>query len=281
MTNSIAPWEQSSPRKVMIVVAPVAHAPRAEIQNPTSPEEVAEAVLACAEAGAGMAHLHVRDAHGNLTDKPDVFRRTLDLICRRSTIVIQGSTGGTPAGGIGDLSQDERVEAGSLNMGSVNMGDDPYVNSGVEIRAWAALMHAKGIRPELEIFEAGMLETVRKMAAAGQIGPPFVCGVVAGLSLPATPEVLCFVKSLLPAEALWGVIHHHMPDFLLSITALGMGATFVRVGFEDGIHYASGRIAKTNAELVRRVGEITRQLGFELATPDEIRTLLRLRNRPK
>jgi 3-keto-5-aminohexanoate cleavage enzyme len=165
MTNSIAPWEQSSPRKVMIVVAPVAHAPRAEIQNPTSPEEVAEAVLACAEAGAGMAHLHVRDAHGNLTDKPDVFRRTLDLICRKSAIVIQGSTGGTPAGGIDTLSQeeraggllDERVEAGSLNMGSVNMGDDPYVNSGVEIRAWAALMHAKGIRPELEIFEAGML----------------------------------------------------------------------------------------------------------------------------
>jgi 3-keto-5-aminohexanoate cleavage enzyme len=236
-----------------------------------------------------MVHLHVRDARGNLTDSPDIFRRTLDLVRRKSDIVIQGSTGGTPKGGIGALSHeeraggllDERVEVGSLNMGSVNMGDDPYVNSGSEIRAWAALMQEKGIRPELEIFEAGMLETVRKMAAEGLLVPPFVCGVVAGLSLPATPEVLCFLKSLLPADALWGVIHHHMPNFLLSITALGMGATFVRVGFEDGIHYAPGRIAKTNAELVRRVGEVIRALGFEIATPDDVRTLLRLRNRPK
>jgi 3-keto-5-aminohexanoate cleavage enzyme len=168
-----------------------------------------------------MVHLHVRDARGNLTDSPDIFRRTLDLVRRKSDIVIQGSTGGTPKGGIGALSHeeraggllDERVEVGSLNMGSVNMGDDPYVNSGSEIRAWAALMQEKGIRPELEIFEAGMLETVRKMAAEGLLVPPFVCGVVAGLSLPATPEVLCFLKSLLPADALWGVIHHHMPNF--------------------------------------------------------------------
>lgn len=109
MTNSKATVERDSPRKVMVVVAPVSHSPRSEVQNPTSPEEVAAGVLACAEAGAGMAHLHVRDAHGNLTDKPDVFRRTLDLICRKSDIVIQGSTGGTPAGGIDALSQDERA----------------------------------------------------------------------------------------------------------------------------------------------------------------------------
>lgn len=274
-------------RKIILVTAPVSHTPLREAPNPVSPEEVARAVLECAEAGAGMAHLHVRDATGRLTEAPEVFGRTLDLIRAGSDIVIQGSTGGTPQGGIGDLSlaerarglDDSRVEVGSLNMGSVNFGDDPFVNSGSDIRAWAALMRERGIFPELEIFEPGMLGTVRRLAAEGLLAPPFLCGFCPGYSLPATPEVLLFLKSLLPADALWGVNHQKMPDFCLSLTAVGMGAAYVRVGFEDGIHYAPGRVARSNAELVERIGGVIRGLGLEIASPQEVREILRLPGR--
>jgi 3-keto-5-aminohexanoate cleavage enzyme len=213
-----------------------------------------------------------------------VFARTLDLIRKESDIVIQASTGGTPKGGIGNLSleeragalNDRRVEVGSLNMGSVNFGDDPFINSGADIRAWAALMKAKGIFPELEIFELGMLETVKRIAEESLLAPPYLCALCPGYSLPATTDVLFFLKSMLPPNSLWGVNHQKMPDFSLSITAIGMGAAYVRVGFEDGLCYAPGRVARKNAELVERIGEVIKGMGLEIASPADVRSLFNL-----
>jgi len=274
-------------RKIILVVAPVSHQPLVGLRNPTTAEEVAQAVIECAEAGAGMAHLHVRDDQGRLTDNPEAFTCTLDMIRAKCDIVIQGSTGGTPKGGIGNLSlgeraralDDPRVEVGSLNMGSVNFGDDPFINSGSDIRAWAELMKKKGIFPELEIFEPGMLETVRRMASEGFLCPPYLCAFCPGYSLPANPDVLFFMKSMLPANSLWGVNHQKMPDFSLSMTAVGMGAVYVRVGFEDGVHCAPGRIAKDNAELVQRMRDGIMGMGLEIATPADARRLFTLKAR--
>ncbi len=272
-------------RKVILVVAPVSHYPVAGLRNPTTGEEVAHAVIECAEAGASMVHLHVRDDQGRLTDNPETFTRTLDLIRAKCDIVIQGSTGGTPKGGVGNLSvgeraralDDPRVEAASLNMGSVNFDDDPYINSGPDIRAWAELMKNKGIFPELEIFEPGMLETVKRMAGEGLLSPPHLCAFCLGYSLPANPEVLFFMKSMLPANSFWGVNHQKMRDFSLSMTAVGMGAAYVRVGFEDGVYWAPGRVAKDNAELVRRIGNMITGMGLEVATPADARRMFKLK----
>ena len=92
--------------------------------------------------------------------------------------------------------------------------------------------------------------------------PPHLCAFCPGYSLPATADVLFFMKSMLPHDCLWGVNHQKMPDFALSITAVGMGAAYVRVGFEDGFCYAPGHIAGNNAELVRRIAEVHQGDGF-------------------
>ena len=268
--------------KVFITVAPVGHYGLTDVKNPKTPMEVAQAVIECASEGASLAHLHIRDADGNLARDTYVFDETVKLIRRESDIIIQGSSGGVPKGGVGELTREERcvavknseVEVGSINMGSVNFGPDPFINTGDDIRFWADEMKKHNVKPELEIFEGGMLSAVRDLIDEGYLKPPYLCAFCPGYSLAAIPNSLFFLKSMLPENALWGLNHQNMKDFSLSAVALGMGASYMRIGFEDGIYYAPGKIAKSNAELTAKAASLIRAMGFEVATPDEIRKIL-------
>jgi len=267
--------------KVIVCVAPVAAAPLDGVHNPQTPVEVAEEVIACASAGASMVHLHVRDEAGKLTDDLLAFSVTLDLIGARSEMVIQGSTGG-----VSDLSLDQRcvslneirVESASLTMGSVNLDDGVYINTLPDIRYWAGRMRDGGIRPELEIFEGGMVGNASVLMEGGYLSPPLVFSFCLGFrgALPASPHVLQFLRSLIPAGSPWGVVHHGMTDLSLLATAVGMGAAAIRVGFEDSCWYAPGRRARTNAELVEKAVGLVRSIGLEAATPDEARKMFGL-----
>ncbi|HHW12738.1 MAG TPA: 3-keto-5-aminohexanoate cleavage protein [Firmicutes bacterium] len=247
-------------RKIIVAVAPVASSPLKETKNPLTPEEVAREVIGCTKAGASLVHLHVRNKAGEQTADLTDFKTTLDLIRKESDIIIQGSTGG-----VSNLSLEERsvavdeprVESASLNMGSANFDEGVYINTLPDIRYWARKMEKNNVQPELEIFEGGMIHNTMLLAEEGVLKPPFHFSFSLGFrgALPANAYNLHFLSGMIPPGSAWGLVHHGMKDFSMLATAVGMGATFVRVGFEDSIYYAPGAVARSNVELGNRPGE--------------------------
>ncbi len=275
-------------RKIIITVAPVCHVGKiipSEINNPVSPEDIAYDVTNCAKAGAAMVHLHVRDKDGEQTFNLNVFKKTLDLITAKSELIIQGSTGG-----LANLTLEERcvcldeprVEVGSLNMGSVNFDETVYINTLPDIRFWANRMKERHVIPELENFDLSMIETCKRLADEGILSRPlhfnFCLGSGSSSALPATPQNIGYMKSSIEQGAHWGLTHDSMPDFSMLACALSMGASVVRVGFEDSFYFAPGKLAKNNIMLVEKLAILIRSMGLELANPDEARKILGIDN---
>ncbi len=266
-------------RKIIVAVAPVGKNVPASSFNPIASDEVAKEVGFCAKAGASMVHLHVRDQRGNQTADLVEFSSTLDQIRNVSDIIIQGSTGG-----LVDLTieerctalNDPRVQTASLNMGSVNFGDDVYINKLPDIRYWTSRMVEESVVPELEVFEVGMIPVYNQLLMEAVLRKPFSFNFILGVKwgLPAVPNSLFFLKSFLNETIPWGITHAEMNDFSLLATAIALGASVVRVGFEDSVFYASGKNAATNVELVERIVALIRNLGFDVATTEEARAIL-------
>ena len=266
-------------RKIIVAVAPVGRSVEPPSLNPLTPEEVAKQVVGCAKAGASMVHLHVRDREGKQTEKLDDFSKTVDLIRKSSDIIIQGSTGGLSTLTLEERCvalNDPRVEVASLNMGSVNFGEDVYINRLPDIRYWARRMEETRVVPELEVFEVGMMPAVRHLVHEGVLKPPCRFNFCLGFrwALPAEAKSLFFMTSLLKENEEWGMIHDGMRDLSLLAAAVGMGARSIRVGFEDSVFYAPGKVAKTNPELVEKAVALVQQMGFDVASPKEARAML-------
>ncbi|MFB2121276.1 3-keto-5-aminohexanoate cleavage protein [Parapedobacter sp. 2B3] len=272
-------------KKVLICVAPVPHTGSVVpdgVNVPVHPDAIAEEVLACAEAGAGMVHLHVRDENGEQTADLGHFSRTIDRIRQSSDIVLQGSTGG-----VADLSLEDRcvslneprVEVASLNMGSSNNGEGVYINTLPDIRFWAAKMKAGGIKPELEIFDLSMIGSVSKLRREGLVDEPLSYNFCLGFenSLADHIDYLFYLKSSLPVGSHWGVIHRGMSDFALLVAAAAMGASTLSVGYEYSFCHHAGQVANTNAELVRRLVEALASIDRSPMTPSEARKHLGLK----
>ena len=271
-------------RKIVVTVAPVCHVGKPVPEgskNPLTPEEIAADVAACAKAGASMVHLHVRDLTGEQTFDMTQFSRTLDLIREQSDIVIQGSTGGLSTLSLEDRSvclSEPRVEVASLNMGSVNFGESVYINTLPEIRYWAGRMREEKVVPEMEIFDLSMVETCSKLADEGVLDRPmsynFCLGKGTASNLSDTPRNLQFMTALMEPDGHWGLNNDSMTDLHFLGLAIAMGASVVRVGFEDSFYYEEGKTAPTNAFLVEKLVELVRALGCEPATPEEAREIL-------
>jgi 3-keto-5-aminohexanoate cleavage enzyme len=271
-----------TPRKVIIAVAPVGRSTQPPAINPRTPKQVADEVIHCARAGAGMVHLHVRDAKGVQTEDVTVYSETLDRIRKSSDIVIQGSTGGLTTLTLEQRCvalNDKRTEVASLNMGSVNFGEDVYINRLPDIRYWAKRMRQTKTVPEMEIFDSGMLPAARALVAEGAIQPPYSICFALGFhwTLAPDPKSLFFMTSMMSETVPWGVIHDGMTDFTLLATAIGLGASLVRVGFEDSIFWAPDQAVKHNVELVQKLAQLVRLLGQAVATPAEARAILGIR----
>ena len=270
-------------RKIIITVAPVCHTGKAipaECKNPLTPEEIAEDTINCYRAGACEVHLHTRDLRGEQTFELDVFRDTIRRIREHSDMIIQGSTGG-----LSTLTLAERcvcldvpeVEVASLNMGSVNFGETVYINTLPDIRYWAKRLDETDTVPEMELFDLSQVETCTRLADEGVLRRPlhynFCVGPGNSSNLAATGRNLAFLTSLCEPGTSWGITHDSMKDFSMLACAIGMGASVVRIGFEDSFYYAPGRRAHTNAELVERLVELIRMMGCEPATPAEARAM--------
>ncbi len=251
---------------------------------PITPSEQARAAAEAVRAGASIIHLHVREEDGKPSQRRERFAEAIRAIRAAAPgVIIQISTGGA----IGETIENRALpltlkpEMASLNLGTLNFGEEVFLNHPRDIVGLAERMRREGVMPELEIYEAGMLEAGFRLRKQGVLGEPlhfqFVLGVPGGMS--GDPRNLVHLVSLLESQAgpdsHWGVAGIGRFQLPLAVQALVMGG-HVRVGFEDNIFYQKGVLATSNAQLVERVARIARELGREVATPAVARERLGL-----
>lgn len=269
--------------KLIITVAPVgAEVTKNENPNvPITPEEIGEEVLRSYNAGASVVHLHARDESGNPTQKKERYKEIIEKIKEKvPDIIIQISTGGA----IGMIFEERseplelNPEFASLTLGTVNFGDGVFYNPPDWIKKFASIMKEKKIKPEIEIFESGMIENTIRLLKDGILEEPlhfdFVLGVPGGMS--GDPKNLIFLVNSIPKNSTWMVAGIGKWEFPLGIISVTLGGN-VRVGFEDNIYIKKGVLAKSNAELVERITKFSLEFGREIATPEEARKILNIK----
>lgn len=254
---------------------------------PVSVAEIVKDAKHCIALGANMLHLHARDENGQPSYKRDIYARIIGGIREaHPDVVICVSLSGRdfrefdkradPLTLTGDLKPD----MGSLTLSSMNFSQSASVNSPDMIRRLAERMAEAEIKPELEVFDFGMINYARYLHAKGLIKPPFYFNLILGnvASAQATPSQLGLMLCELPAESYWtggGVGAAQLPMNTMGIV-YGNG---VRIGLEDHLWMdRERRQHASNAAMVQRIGELATLLGKRIATPGEVRTALGLRS---
>lgn len=244
---------------------------------PITPEEIAVAAEACVKAGASIVHVHARLADGSPTQDKAVYREIIAAVRARCDVIVQVSTGGAVG-----MTPEERLapltlapEMATLSMGSVNFGGDVFLNHPAEMERFLQTMRTYAVKPELEIFDTGMLSTVKNWLRKELLELPihldFVLGTTGGMA--GTPEALMYLQSQLPDHATWSVAGIGPSQLPLGAMAIVLGG-HVRVGFEDNIYFRKRELATNNAQLVERIARISRELDRPVATPDDTRSIL-------
>lgn len=272
-----------------IVTAAIVGAETTRAQNPHLPltaDEIGEEARRCAEAGASVIHLHVRDAEGRPSQDTALFRDAIRAIRARCDLVVQASTGGAVGMGIDErcgalsLATADRPEMATLNVGSINFGDDVFINRPHDVLEVARRIREAGCVPELEVYDLGHLDIVAALLREGHVAEPlhvqFVLGVRGALSAePRHLDLLVDRLRALSPTASWGAAgigRHQLP--LAEQTALRGG--HVRVGLEDNVYLEKGVLAEGSAPLVVRAVERLRARGREPATVAQARAALGL-----
>ena len=246
---------------------------------PLTPSEIADAAHDAWLAGASIVHLHARKPDGTSTQSATVFAEIIRLIRQRCDVIIQVSTGG--AVGMTAAERLEPVtlkpEMATLTTGSVNFGGDIFVNSPADIEQFAKTIQQVGVKPEIEVFDSGMITTALRLVKMGLLTPPLHFDFVLGVpgAAPATLKTLLHLVEMLPPDASWSVAGIGAAELPLALHATLMGG-HVRVGFEDNIFFRKGVLAESNAQLVERVARLSREVGREVASPAEARIMLGL-----
>lgn len=303
-------------RKVMITCAVTGaiHTPSMSPHLPITPEEIADAAIGAAEAGAALVHVHARDPKTGKPDQaPDAFAPFLRVIKQRTDAVINITTGGAPT-----MTVEERLrpcahfkpEVASLNMGSMNFGlypmlertkdfkfdwERPYLegskdrifkNTFADIENILTTCAENGTRFEIECYDIGHLYTLRHFADRGLVKPPFfiqsVFGILGGIG--PHPEDVAHMKRtadrLFGSDYQWSVLGAGRNQLPIAAQAISLGGN-VRVGLEDSLWAGPGRLAKSNAEQVKLARQMIEALGLEVATPADARAMLQLKGGDK
>ncbi|TQR09659.1 3-keto-5-aminohexanoate cleavage protein [Psychrobacillus soli] len=248
---------------------------------PITTEEIAEEVSRSCEAGASIVHLHVREEDGTPTGDMKVFEEAVNKIRDRCDILI----GLTTASKL-NAPEEERLsvcelspQLASLNMGSLNFGEVAFINSPNYLRNAAKKMQDKKVKPELEVFDLGMMENAKKLIAEGLISGPYHFQLILGApgGSPATPKALLGMIDNLPENSTWGVIALQN-QLLLHTMAIGLGG-HIRVGMEDEIYIRPGELAKSNSDFIKRLVMIANEMGRSVATPAEAEVIFTLPSR--
>ena len=265
---------------VVITVAPTgAEVTRADNPAlPHTPEEIAADALACAEAGAAVVHIHVREEDGTPSSRPELFAETIERIRASSPMVTMVSTGGAIT-----MSMEERMtglearpDLSGVETGSMNFGDDLFVTSPPDARRVIERATALGIGLEAEMFDVGHVVQGVRMLERGELPAPLRANLVFGVpgGIDASPEALAAMMRPLPAGTHWSITAVGRHQRRMLALALLNGAGGIRVGFEDAVYLRRGVLAASNAELVADAVALVRALGRRVATIDESRELL-------
>lgn len=302
-------------RKVIVTCAVTGaiHTPSMSPYLPVTPQEIADAAVGAAEAGAAIVHLHARNPETGQPDQtPEAFAKFLPVIKRRSNCVVNITTGGAPT-----MSIEERVrpaatfkpEVASLNLGSMNFGlfgmldrfkdlkhdwERTYLadkniifqNTYGQIEYILNTCSGNGTRFEFECYDTAHLYNLRYFFDRGLVKPPLFIQTVFGLQggIGNHPDDVSHMKRtadrLFGEDYRWSVLGAGRNQLNIAAMAVAMGGN-VRVGLEDTLWSGPGQLAKSNAEQVQRARQIIEGLGLELATPDEARQMLSLKGRGK
>ena len=302
--------------KVIITCAPTGaiHTPSMSPYLPVTPEEIAEAAIAAAEAGAAVLHLHARDPQdGRPTQDPEVFMDFLPQIKAATNAVINITTGGAP-----QMTVEERMrpaatfkpELASLNMGTINFGLFPMLdryendikhdwerthlgnkeiifrNTFRDIESLMRMGAENGTRFEFECYDIGHLYNLKYFVDQGLVKPPFFIQSVFGIfgGIGGHPEDLAHMKRtadrLFGDQYHWSILGAGSGQMRLAAQGAAQGA-HVRVGLEDSLWIGPGMLAESSAQQVRKVREILDGLSLDIATPDEARDILSLKGANK
>ena len=288
------------------------HTPSMSPHLPVTPEEIADAAIGAAEAGAAIVHLHARDPKdGRPTQDPKMFMKFLPTIAAKSNVVINLTTGGAPTMGVEERLQQAlqlKPEVASLNMGSMNFGlyemlnrfkdfkydwEKPYLENSDErifkntFKDIAHILEScsnNNTRFEIECYDIGHLYTAAHFLDRGLIRPPLLIQSVFGIrgGIGPHPEDVMHMKRtadrLFGNEYLWSVLGGGRSQMYVAVQSAVMGGN-VRVGLEDSLWSGKGRLAKSNAEQVGKIRRILEELSLEVATPDDARAMLKLKGR--
>ena len=246
---------------------------------PLTPEELVLASVQAIESGASVIHLHVRDEAGRPSQSVEIFEEVTEKIRRRCDCIIQYSTGGAVGTPLNERAAPLvlKPDMASLSMGTMNFAKEIFENSENTICQLAGIMKKKGIVPELEIFDLGMVDTMDRFIKKGHLPEKFhvqfVLGVPGGLN-GELRNLITLVDRLEECQS-WsvaGIGSHELP---LATHAIAMGG-YVRVGLEDNIYYRKGQLARSNAEIVERIVRIAGETGRPVATVAEAKEVLLL-----
>ena len=268
--------------KLIITVALTGNVPT-KIMNadlPATPDEIAADVRRCADAGAAVFHVHARDKDQKPTLDIDVFNASVRRIkAIAPEVIIQLTTGGRAGKDWEARANPVRLlpEMASFTTGSSNLPGMIYENSPQFIEFLAGVFKETGVKPEIEVFETGMISNAVYLQSKGFIEAPLHFGFVLGApgSMAATVKNLVFLSESIPAGSTWTVAGIGRAEIPLAGAAIAMGG-HVRVGLEDNLYLPDGSPA-SNPRLVEKVVAIAREIGREIAGPDQARSLLSLK----
>jgi uncharacterized protein (DUF849 family) len=291
------------------------HTPSMSPYLPVTPDQIIDAAIGAAEAGAAIVHLHARNPETGRPDQsPEAFGRFVSRIKQRSNVVINLTSGGSP-----DMRVEQRVspahtfkpEVASLNMGSMNFAlfpmlnrykdlkhdwERPYLegtrdlvfrNTFKDIEFVLRTCADNGTRFEFECYDIGHLYNLAHFLERGLVKPPLfvqsVFGILGGIG--THPEDVMHMRRtadrLLGRENYrWSVLGAGRAQLVIGAMAVAMGGN-LRVGLEDSLWIGAGKLAESNAQQVKKARQIVEGLGYEIAAPDDAREILALKGGDK
>jgi 3-keto-5-aminohexanoate cleavage enzyme len=268
----------------LIITAAICGAEVTKDHNPNVPytiEEIGKEAECSYKEGASIIHLHVREDDGTPTQSRGRFQEAIVEIRKRCPdVIILPSTGGAVG-----MSAEERLqsiytnptpEMATLDCGTMNFGgDEIFVNTESMIEEFVKKMNSLNIKPELECFDIGMINTALRFHSKGLLKPPLHFNLVLGVrgGIDANLKNLSYMKQSIPIDATFSVTGIGRFEFPMAAASIISGG-HVRVGFEDNIYLSKGKLAKSNGELVEKAKRISLELGREVANPQEARKIL-------
>jgi uncharacterized protein (DUF849 family) len=261
---------------------------------PMTPQEIAESAIESYHAGAAVCHIHVRDPKTHAPSmKFELYKEVYERIREKCDMVINLSTGSggrllyDPQSNTWNTSElkspEERVEhvlklkpeLCSLDVGTLNFGPRAFINLVPIVEKMAGLIKEAGVKPELEVFDIGHIRIAKHLIRQGIVAKPPLFQLCLGIpwGIEATTENMVYMRNNLPGETLWYAFAIGAQHFQMAAASMTNGG-HARVGFEDNLYIQKNVLAKTNAEMVRKVVEIANLMDREVATAKEARQIL-------